>query len=296
VKPARWLKVSRASFLPLSVILAFLGTSIAWFEGAFHLGHALLAGFGLVLAHVSVNAFNEYFDFLSGVDLKTEKTPFSGGSGALPGGLVSPRQAFWLALGSLVAIVPIGIYFCIVRGWLLLPLILAAGAIVVLYTPVILKIGWPEWAPGVGLGILPVLGMYFVQTGAYTLPALIAAVPSGILVHNLLFLNEFPDVEADRSVGRKTLPIVIGKARAAIVYSVMTIGVYVWIIGAVVVGVMPVFALIALLTVPLAFSAIRGAVGYADPGRLMQGMASNVPVVLLTQLLLGAGYLLAGAF
>lgn len=299
----KWLLVIRAPFLPLSVVLAFLGTCIAWYDDAFHLGHALLAFFGLLLAHISVDVLNEYYDYKSGVDLETAKTPFSGGSGALPAGLVTPRQALWLGTGALVAIVPIGIYFTLTKGWALLPLLLVAAACIVLYTPFILKMGWPEWAPGLGMGTLPVLGAYFVQTGDYAVPAIIAAIPSGILVHNLLLLNEFPDVEADRKGGRRTLPIFIGKGKASIVYSALTVMVYIWIIGGVVAGLtgivekgMPPHCLIALLTLPFAIKAIQGVRKYQDAAKLLPAMASNVQVVLLTQLLLGIGYILAKVF
>ena len=105
--------VSRASILPLPVVLGFLGSAIAWYDGSLHLGYALLATVGLVLAHVSVNALNEYFDYRSGVDFKTERTPFSGGSGALPQGLLKPAQALWVGLGSLILILPLGIFFII---------------------------------------------------------------------------------------------------------------------------------------------------------------------------------------
>ena len=184
----------------------------------------------------------------------------------------------------------------IARGWLLLPLLLVGAVCVLLYTPLITKVGWPEWAPGVGLGALPVLGAYFVQTTAYTLPAVVACIPSGILVHNLLLLNEFPDAEADSKAGRKTLPIVMGKAKAGIVYSALTVVVYLWIIGGVVAGKMPVFSLIALLTLPLAIKAIQGALKPQEMDRLLPAMANNIMVVLLTQLLLGIGYILAGVF
>jgi len=296
VKLKRWLLVIRAPFLPLALVLAFLGTCIAWYDGAFNLGYALLASFGLLLAHISVNVLNEYFDYQSGVDLATKRTPFSGGSGALPAGLISPKQALWLGLGSLLAIVPVGIYFTIVSGWLLLPLLLVAAACIVLYTPLILKMGWPEWAPGLGMGALPVLGVYFVQTGTYPISVIIACIPSGILVHNLLLLNEYPDVEADIKGGRKTLPIAIGGAKASIIYSALTIIVYLWIIGAVVAKQMPVFSLLALLTLPFAIKAIQGALHYRDMNKLMPAMANNVLVVLLTQLLLGIGYILAVVF
>ena len=296
-----WFLETRPQFLLLSVVLAFLGTCIAWYEakefgGNFDLGYAFLAGFGLLLAHISVNVLNDYFDYRSGIDLETKRTPFSGGSGILPATLLKPRQVFWLGLSSFLLAIPIGVYFVLARGWLLLPLLLIAAICVLLYTPTILKLRWPEWAPGLGLGALPILGVYFVQTSVYTLPVLIASIPSGILVHNLLLLNEFPDVEADKKAGRKTLPITMGKEKAGIVYSALTIIVYLWIIGGVVMGQMPTFSLIALLTFPFAIKAIRGALKHQDMSQLVPAMANNVLVVLLTQLLLGIGYILAGVF
>jgi len=143
------------------------------------------------------------------------------------------------------------------------------------------------------MGALPILGFYFVQTAAYTWPAIVASIPSGILVHNLLLLNEFPDTEADKKVGRKTLPIVMGKTRASRIYSVLTVVVYLWIIGGVVAGLMPLFSLIALLTLPFAIKAIQGALKPQEMDKLVPAMANNVLVVLLTQLLFGIGYIIS---
>ncbi len=277
-------------------MLAFLGTSIAWYDGAFHLGYALLAFLGLLLAHISINVLNDYFDYRSGIDLETKRTPFSGGSGILPATLLTPRQVFGLGMGSFLLTIPIGVYFIITRGWLLLPLLFIGAICILIYTPFILKTRWPEWAAGLGLGTLPILGAYFVQTAAYTLPAVVASIPSGILVHNLLLLNEFPDTEADKKAGRKTSPITMGKAKASIVYSVLTAVVYLWIIGGVVAGQMPIFSLVALLTLPFAIKAIQGALKPQEMDKLVPAMGNNVLVVLLTQLLLGIGYILAGIF
>jgi 1,4-dihydroxy-2-naphthoate octaprenyltransferase len=88
----------------------------------------------------------------------------------------------------------------------------------------------------------------------------------------------------------------MGKARAGIVYSVLTIVVYLWIIGGVLAGQMPVFSLIALLTLPFAIKAIQGALKPQEMDRLVPAMANSVLVVLLTQLLLGIGYILAAVF
>lgn len=293
-----WFAETRPQFLLLSVVLAFLGNAIAWYDGYFHPGYALLAFVGLLLCHISVNVLNDYFDYKSGIDLEVRRTPFSGGSGILPASLLKPGQVFWFGLVSFLLAVPIGVYFVITldNGWQLLPLLLVAAACTLLYTPLLTRLRWPEWAPGAGMGTLPVLGTYFVQTAAYTLPAVIASIPSGILVHNLLLLNEFPDARADKKGGRRTLPIVIGKKKAGIVYCALTILVYLWIIGWVVAGKMPIFCLIALLTLPLAIKAIGGALKPESMSRLVPAMANNVLVVLLTQFLLGIGYILGRVF
>ena len=287
---------TRPQFLLLSVVLAFLGNSIAWYDGVFHLGYAVLAFLGLLLAHISVNVLNDYYDYRSGIDLTTKRTPFSGGSGVLPATMLKPGQVLWFGLIAFVLIIPVGVYFVLARGWSLLPLLFAGAACILFYTPLLTKIGWPEWAPGLGLGALPILGIYFVQTADYTLPAVIASVPSGILVHNLLFLNEFPDAEADKKGGRKTLPIVIGKAKAGVFYSALTIAMYLWIVGSVIAGVMPAFTLLGLLTLPFAVRAINGALHSDDESKLMPALGGNVMVVLLTQLLMGIGYILGRVF
>jgi 1,4-dihydroxy-2-naphthoate octaprenyltransferase len=293
--------IARPNFLILSAILGLLGTAIAWYEhqefgGPFNLGYAFLATFGLIIAHAGVNIFNDYFDSRSKLDTKTQRTPFSGGSGAIQSGLLTEIQALWAGIACLIIIIPIGVFFTIAVGWLLLPLLAIAIISIILYTPLILRMGYPEWSAGLGLGVLPVLGAYFVQTGTYTMGAFLASIPSGILVHNLLLLNEFPDAEHDITVKRRTLPISIGKKNAAIFYSALNIIVYLWIIGTVITKYMPAFTLIGLLTIPLAFKAVDGSFKYDDRNKFIPAMASNVMTVLLTQLLIAVGFILAGIF
>ncbi|MCX5826865.1 MAG: prenyltransferase [Deltaproteobacteria bacterium] len=293
--------IIRLPFLILALILGILGASVAWYESRrfgspFNLGYAFLATFGLLLAHAAVNIFNEYFDCRSGLDYRTRRTQFSGGSGAIPQGLLTIQDALWLGIGCFLFLIPIGVFFILMKGWMLVPLLVLATLLIVLYTPVILKMGYPEWSPGLGLGILPVMGAYFVHTGLYTLTAFIASMPSFFLVHNLLLLNEFPDVEADITVKRRTLPIVFGKKRAAVVFSLFTLMVYLWIIGAVTLRYMPAFTLLALLTLPLAFQVIRGAFRYEEREVFLTVMMKNVQLVLLTQVLIAAGYILGGIF
>lgn len=282
----------RPQFLILSVVLVFLGTTVAWHDGYFNFRFALLAAFGLVMAHASVNSLNDYFDFKSGIDLATKRTPFSGGSGILPEGKLLPGEVLWIGISTLLVAAAVGIYFIIVSGWQLLPLLLIGCFCIILYSPFILKKHWPEWSPGVGLGILPIMGSYFVQSSAYSWPVFIASVPSGILVHNLLFLNEFPDIEADKKGNRKTMPITIGRKNASKLYSALTICVYIWIIMCVITRIMPVYALLSLLTIPLALKAIKGALNCRDTKQLVPAMGNNVMLVMLIQFFLAIGFIL----
>jgi len=288
-----WFLETRPRFLILSVVLIFLGTSIAWHDGYFSLLYCILALVGLLLVHVSANTLNDYFDYKSGIDLEVEKTPFSGGSGILPAGLLTPASVGRFGLLCFSLAIPIGIYFVILRGWLLLPILVMGALCVLLYSTHLARWRVGELAAGLGLGTLPILGAYFVQSGTYTWEAVIAAIPSGILVHNLLFLNEFPDVEADEKAGRRNLPITMGKKRASLLYSVLSIAMYVWITAWSVTGVMPIFALLGLLTLPLAVKAIKGALNYDEESKFLPALGANVMVVLGTQALLAVGYIIA---
>lgn len=293
--------VIRIPFLILALILGILGAAVAWYESRlfgspFHPGYAVLATFGLLVAHAAVNIFNDYFDARSGLDYKTRRTPFSGGSGAAPEGLLTVSEVFWLGIVCLLILIPMAVFFVLKSGWMLLPLLVLAALLIIFYTPFILKMGYPEWSAGLGLGILPVMGAYFVHTGAYSVSSFIASMPSFFLVHNLLLLNEFPDAQADVTVGRRTLPIIAGKKNAAYFFSFVTLLVYVWVVWAVVCNYMPVFTLVSLLTLPLAFQVIKGSFQYDNRETFLKAMGQNVLLVLATQALIAAGYILSGIF
>jgi 1,4-dihydroxy-2-naphthoate octaprenyltransferase len=292
-----WFLEIRGAFLALSVVLAPIGTAIAWHDGSLHLGHFLLAWVGAILAHVGVNVFNEYFDYVSGLDFETQKTPFSGGSGMLTAGLIEPRKTYLLGMACLFIDAVIGVYFVIVQGWGLLPVILLGGLFAYFYTPYISRWRIGEVAAGLGLGSLVVLGAYFVQTGQYTWEVIVASLAPGFLTANLLLLNEFPDLEADRQVGRRNLVMALGKRRAAWLYTVLLVCTYLSIVLGVVFRLMPWPALAALLTIPLARKAIQGALQhYDDIPQFIPALAANVMTILTTDALLTVGYVLATVF
>jgi len=255
--------------------------------------HVILTLVGALLAHVSVNVLNDYFDYRSGIDLATSRTPFSGGSGILPAGLLKAQQVYLLGLASLIGVGAIGIYFTVEWGWRILPLGILGILVVYLYTTYITKNPLLcAIAPGLGFGPLMVVGSYFAQTGQYSLTAGLASLVPGFLVSNLLLLNQFPDVEADKVASRRHLPIAYGRRFSARVYAVFMLATYVSLAVAVAVGVLPLTALIGLATLPLAVKTVMGALkNYDDIGKLMPSLGSNILVILLTTLLTGVGIL-----
>lgn len=289
-----WLIEIRPLFLLGSVGLALLGTTIAWWDGFFSLPHAVLAFIGLLLWHISVQVLNDYFDYRSGVDLKTQRTPFSGGSGLLPARLLKAESVFKFGLLSFVLAIPIWIYFLIIESLLLLPLLAMQAVCVLLYTPLLTRWGVGEVSCGLGIGTLPILMFYFVQTGGYTAEAVVVAIPSGILFFNVHLLNAFPDVEADKVGRKKTLPIILGRAKAAWLYMAGTVAVYAWVVAWVAVGIMPLAALLCLVTMPLALWAIRGALSYRDEASFTPALWASAVALLVTLALLALGYIVDG--
>ena len=290
-----WILETRPQFLLLVPVCVFAGVAASLYKGySFNPLYFVLAFFGALFAHISVNVLNDYFDYKSGIDFKTQRTPFSGGSGMLPGALLGPKKVYLLGIGSLAVTILIGIYFIFIYEWTILPIGLLGVALVLLYTPYLTKLpGITELiGPGLGFGLI-VLGTYFTQTGAYSVMAVVTAVIVGLFVANLLLLNEFPDVEADRGAGRKHIPIVLSSGKAAWIYcSIMAIA-YALLIGAVIAEVLPLLALLGLATLPLGIKAIRGALKFhSDTGNLIPAMGMNVQIVLITPLLMSAGILI----
>lgn len=286
----------RAPFLLLPVVLVLLGTGMAQAAGVFHPLFSVLCLLGLLLLHISVNTLNEFHDFRSGIDLETNRTPFSGGSGQLPGGGLRPEMVLRVGVVSFLLAVPVGVFFLFARGWALLPVFVLGAVFVLAYTPLLTRVGWgaSEVSAGLGLGTLPVVGTAYILTGAFTAGMLYASIPSGLLVANLLILNEIPDVDADRRGGRRTLAILLGRRGAAAVYAGLTAATYLWIVAGTAAGIMPVWTLLGCLTIPLALKAAAGGFAFEDRKAFTAAQGANVAVVLLTQLLMGAGFFLEG--
>ncbi len=284
----------RVPFLILTPACVALGVGTAvWTTGRVRVLDVVIVLIGALAAHISVNALNEYFDFKSGLDFQTQRTPFSGGSGTLPQKPDFAPKALATGVISFAITALVGVYFLWLRGLWLLPLGLAGLLLIALYTVWITRKALVCLiAPGLGFGPLMVMGTNFALTGQYTWTALVASLVPFFLVSDLLLLNQFPDVEADRRVGRAHLPIVAGLRASSLVYGAFLLLAYLTIVVGVLGAYLPQATLAGLLTVVFAVPAAIGAYRYAqDIRKLVPYMAANVAVNILTPLLMAAGLL-----
>ena len=285
-------RASRPNFLLLAPLCAGLGLAVAWQQGqASELLHTFLVFLGAVLAHAAVNLLNEYDDFRSGLDMITERTPFSGGSGALPEVPSAARRVLWAGLGTLALVVTIGLYFLWLRG---LPLLVlgAAGVVLVLtYTrwitrsPILCLL-----APGMGFGPIMVLGTVIALGASIDTTALLVSLVALLMVSELLLINQIPDAEADRAIGRRHLVITLGPEKAAHLVAGLLLASYGVIVAGVISGHLDMTGLIALAPLPAAlWISLRLPRVLATPDQLNRVLGANVAVLLSTLALLVTG-------
>lgn len=289
------LRAARPNFLTLTPICVLIGIGVSVQMGIrVSVAECLLVLCGALAAHLSVNLLNEYDDFRSGLDALTVRTPFSGGSGTLPAHPEAAAAVRAAGLFCLTATAAIGLYFVYGRGVALLPLGLAGLLLVVAYTPRVTRQPWLcLLAPGLGFGPLMVMGTAFVLSGRYSWTAALASLPPMFLVSELLLLNQFPDIDADREVGRRHLPIVLGRRRSAVVFSVFVVAAFAAMSIGVAIGGLPRLSLLGLLPLPLGLFLARQVYAQAENlPRLIPYMGLNVVMIHVTLLLFAGGLLL----
>lgn len=284
-------RAMRAPFLILAPVCVLLGVASAYYQGnTLNYLDIVLVMFAALLAHISVNTFNEYSDFHSGLDAMTQKTPFSGGSGALVEEPEARVQVWWAALISLLLCCAIGLYFVskVEDSVLLLSLGLVGVVVIVSYTDHLNRLPWLCLiSPGLGFGPLMVLGTHIALSGQFSLEALLISMLPFFLSNNLLLLNQFPDRDADQKVGRRHFVIAYGFHASAKVYGLMLLGAVFSLLLGIFVFEWSCWVLLCLLPLLLGIGIFKTALGFSgDVSGMLSFMGQNVLISLLTPLIL----------
>jgi len=287
-----WLRVIRVRFLLASIIAVSAGLAITWWNtSSITIFDAILTICGVLALHASVDLLNDYWDFKRGIDTTTHRTKMSGGSGVLPEGLLKPAQVYAAGITFLIIGTVIGIYFVATDG-IVIGIILAFAVIsIYFYSTKIVDWGLAEVFVAIK-GSMIVMGTYFVQTSQITEQSVLAGIVIGVLSSLVLFITSFPDHDADKAKGRKTLVISLGMQKACSILWIFPAITYGITIIAVVFEIFPVFCLIILSTVPLIIkSGQKLKQNYDKLTNLIPVMSSTLYFSRITGALLVVGFL-----
>ena len=288
-----WLRVIRVRFLLASVIAVLVGLALNWSQnGSIEYFDAILTFAGVMALHASVDLLNDYWDFKRGIDTKTTRTKMSGGTGVLPEGLLKPSSVyragvFFLVLGALI-----GSYFVITYGILIAIILGFAILSIYFYSTKIVDSGLGEFFVGVK-GSMIVIGAFYIQSGEVNVESILAGIVVGTLSSLVLFIASFPDYDADKSKGRKTLVIAVGKEKASKLFWAFPLIAYSIILFGICLDLFPILSLICLLSFPLVIKSVFGLQkNYDSIDNLVPFMSSSLQFSRITGILFVLSFLI----
>jgi len=218
---SHWLISTRAAVLIMTFLSAAMAGIFALRDGAFHFLPWLILTFGLIMAHASNNIFNDFTDFVRGVD-KDNYFRTIYGAQPVASGLMTKRQHLtYFAITAFLALLS-GIYLLVINGWdPTIWILLGLGIVFVLfYTWPLKYIALGEVSVLVVWGPLMIGGGYYVLTHSWNWNVVIASIPYVLGVTTVIFGKHIDKVEIDREKKIFTLPVLIGEKAAR--YAVLT--------------------------------------------------------------------------
>jgi 1,4-dihydroxy-2-naphthoate polyprenyltransferase len=275
-----------------SVIAVASGISIAfWKHGVFNFTYAALNFAGVICLHASVDLLNDYWDYKRGTDIIAKRTKFSGGTGVLPDNLLKPKMVYAAAVIFLILGVLTGTYFVIIRGIIIAIILGFAVVSICFYSTSIVNAGLGELFVAIK-GALIVLGSFYVQTEVIDPSAIYVGAIIGILSASVLFANSFPDYDADRNTGRRTLLIIIGKQKGSRLFPILVMIPYILILAGIFLGYTKFLSLACIASIPYAIKAIKHIDQYKHIDKFVPVMAATVIYARITGLVLALSLLL----
>ncbi len=292
----RYFLATRPAFLLASLVPCLVGIASAYMAGVdISWILALLTVLGALLFHAAANVLNDYYDALNGTDdINTTRIyPFTGGSRFIQNGVLSRAQTARFGFALLFAGILLGLLLLQQSGTGLLWLGLAGTLLAWAYSAPPLSLnsrGLGELSIGIAFGLLPVIGSDYVQRGEFALLPLLVAIPYGLLASGLLYINQFPDREADARAGKQHLVVRIGVQRARWGYLVLVLTANLYLLSMVATGFFSVWMLMPLLMAPTGLLAAMMLLKYAtSPGKLAPAIRLSIVTVIVHGLLLALG-------
>ncbi len=257
---------------------------------------------GGIAIHISANTFNDYFDWTSGADKVNNEyfMPYSGGSRSLELGLITERRLLIVAWTALVIAGLAGLPILLSRGPLLLVFAAAGAFSAYYYTAPPLRLaarkGLGELVVGMNFGPLMTAGTAFALTGQLTWLDFFIGLPIGLLTTAILWINQFPDMQADAQAGKINLVVVLGKERSRWGYLLIVAAAFLSVLAGVIAGFLPWPVLLVMAALPLAINAVQVLFCRYNERSLIKANSTTILLHLIAGLLLITGLLVSAAF
>lgn len=291
-----YIKALRAPFLAGSLVPVIIGTCYAVVEGHFLFFPFLITLIGVAGLHLGSNILNDYYDARGSDPVNIRLTPFSGGSRVIQDGLVKPAAMLTLSIFFFIIGLAAGVWL-IVNGR---PLVLLLGALGFLagwsYSSPPLQLmskGWGEVVIFLAFGPLVTLGAYYVMAGRLSFHAFLLGIPQGFLITGVIWINQFPDYQADKEAGKQNLVVKLGPSVSRYLYCFIMLMAYVSVILLVSPGGLHYLIMLAFVSFPLALKAmIITWKEYLLFERLIPAQALTIQTVMSHGILLSIGLLI----
>ncbi|HRY97609.1 MAG TPA: prenyltransferase [Bacteroidales bacterium] len=291
-----WFKAARAPFLVVSLLPSILGGVMAYSHHSFDWTIFILATIGIVMAHSAADFIDDYYDYING-NLGNKEQQFH--DSPLIDGKVTTRQVLIAAGLCMLIAVGAGIYLLMEVGLPVLYLMAAGAFIVFFYTapPVRLNYrGLGETALFFAFGPMIVFGMYYVLTSQFSWEPILASIPIGIFTMNVGIVSNIFDHDDDVKSGKRCIPVRFGQpATVQIIRGVTVIAFGTLLLGALL-GIMPMWTLLGLLTLPLGWAVVRMSARFADTTYYTPAMTRAIALTSVMSLLLTLAYALVILF
>src|SRR5690625_4030942 len=291
-----WWRLLRPHTLTASFIPVFVGTMFAFIQyNTFHTGLFLAMLFASILIQAATNMFNEYYDYVRGLD--TEKSVGIGGTIVRDG--IAPKTVLHLAFIFFGIAILLGIYICIESSWWIAVIGAASMVIGYLYTGGPIPIAYTpfgELFAGLIMGTIIIAISYYIQTLHLSKELLLISIPIAIFIGAILLANNIRDLDGDKESGRKTIAILIGRKNAILFLASLFIIAYSFTAILIFNGVLPLWSIITFLSIKKAFEVIIGFRGKTKPLEMMPAMVATGKTNSLYGFLLGISLLLSKFF
>lgn len=284
-----WIQAARPRTLPAAAAPVLIALALAWRDGVFHPAAALVCLLISLFMQIGANFANDLFDHERGTDTPDRLGPVR----ATAAGLVTPAQMRVATAAVFGIAVLLGLYIVYLRGWPVIVLGVAIVLAALAYTGGPFPYGYHAMGDVfvfLAFGLAAVCGTYYAQAGSLSLPAFLVSIPPGLLIINILVVNNTRDIETDRAANKRTLAVVLGRPAMHLEYLICLLVAFLLPLGLMAAGLVSPAVLVTLLALPRAWSIYREYL--AGEGRaLNKTLAATAQVALFHSVLLAIGLL-----